>query len=509
MQSDKEEGPSHRGPERVRNIVSGVGSLTAQSTITTILGFVFVTSLLRLLPPIEYGAYSSVQTSLGIASALSTFGLSAAIVRYMALGTQGQDGHQGWGAAKASLIMTLALTSGVSLAFVLAAPFLSTYFMKSTDWTWVFWLGALWLFSGSLSATLQGLVQGSRRYSLLAKILLSSRFVAVAFAVIGLSIYTNVFVTIISWVIFATMIGLWALKTVWQPLIHSNPKGHYKEILRYSAPLGLAGLVAVVASSADLVVVGGYLDPLSLGVFNAAVTIASLLSSLFVYPISTALFAEVSSSSHIPEHISAGTRLALRFMILAVLPASLLTASLSNQLMLLFSGGGEYASGIPELQLITSFYIFLAVQVVMLNVLQGIGKSRSVLIIGASTAITDIVLAIALVPRFGLFGAATSRVAVMVLGSIISLYFLKDHLKGSVSRKFLAKGVVASLAPSIIVLFLSSQVSARVLTLVPYSIIALAVFLVSVKSMSILNDDDRRFVEHLLPAKLRWVAKHL
>ncbi len=126
MQSDKEEGPSHRGPERVRNIVSGVGSLTAQSTITTILGFVFVTSLLRLLPPIEYGAYSSVQTSLGIASALSTFGLSAAIVRYMALGTQGQDGHQGWGAAKASLIMTLALTSGVSLTFVLAAPFLSS-----------------------------------------------------------------------------------------------------------------------------------------------------------------------------------------------------------------------------------------------------------------------------------------------------------------------------------------------------------------------------------------------
>ncbi len=427
----------------------------------------------------------------------------------MALGTRGQDGHQGWGAAKATLILTLALTSGVSLTFVLAAPFLSTYFMKSTDWTWVFWLGALWLFLGSLATTLQGLVQGSRRYSLLAKILLSSRFVAVAFAVIGLSIFTNVSIAIVSSVIFVTMVGLWALKTVWQPLIHSNPRGHYNEILRYSAPLGLAGVVGVVSSNADLVVVGGYLDPLSLGIFNAAVTIASLLSALLVSPLSTALFAEVSSSSHIPEDISAGTRLALRFMILAVLPASLLAGSLSSQLMLLFSGGGEYASGIPELQLITSFYIFLAVQVVMLNVLQGIGRSGSVLVVGASTAITDIVLAIALVPRFGLLGAATSRVAVMILGSVISLYFLKDHLRGFVDRKFLAKGVVASLAPSIIVLILSSQVSARVLTLVPYSLIAVAVFLVSIKLMSVLNDDDRRFIEHLLPGKLRWVAKHL
>ncbi len=58
-------------------------------------------------------------------------------------------------------------------------------------------------------------------------------------------------------------------------------------------------------------------------------------------------------------------------------------------------------------------------------------------------------------------------------------------------------------------LILSSQVSARVLTLVPYSLIAVAVFLVSIKSMSVLKDDDRRFIEHLLPGKLRWVAKHL
>ena len=165
--------------------------------------------------------------------------------------------------------------------------------------------------------------------------------------------------------------------------------------------------------------------------------------------------------------------------------------------------------GIPELQLITSFYIFLAVQVVMLSILQGIGKSRSVLIVGATTAVTDVVLAIVLVPRFGLLGAATSRVAVMVLGSIISLFFLKDHLRGSLDRTFLAKGVVASVAPSVIVLILSAQVSAKVLTLVPYSLIAAAVFLVSIKSMSVLNDDDRRFIEHLLPSKLRWVARHL
>ncbi len=45
--------------------------------------------------------------------------------------------------------------------------------------------------------------------------------------------------------------------------------------------------------------------------------------------------------------------------------------------------------------------------------------------------------------------------------------------------------------------------------MVPYSLIAMAVFLVSIKSMSVLNDDDRRFIEHLLPGRLRWVARQL
>ncbi len=45
--------------------------------------------------------------------------------------------------------------------------------------------------------------------------------------------------------------------------------------------------------------------------------------------------------------------------------------------------------------------------------------------------------------------------------------------------------------------------------MVPYSLIALAVFLVSIKSMSVLNDDDRRLTEHLLPGRFKEIVRYI
>ena len=66
--------------------------------------------------------------------------------------------------------------------------------------------------------------------------------------------------------------------------------------MKYTVPLGVAGIIAVFSSSADQVVVGGYLTPLSLAVYNAAVTVSGVLGVVLVTPLTTALLPEASSS---------------------------------------------------------------------------------------------------------------------------------------------------------------------------------------------------------------------
>jgi O-antigen/teichoic acid export membrane protein len=98
------------------------------------------------------------------------------------------------------------------------------------------------------------------------------------------------------------------------------------------------------------------------------------------------------------------------------LPASFFVAAAAAQLCDLFSGGGTYTRGIPYLLFITVFYAFLAIQTFAVSVLQGVGRTREVLLIGAITSIGEIIPSVVLVPSLGLAGAAVSRVAVMLAG---------------------------------------------------------------------------------------------
>ncbi|MDG7008043.1 MAG: oligosaccharide flippase family protein [Nitrososphaerota archaeon] len=507
MQRDKDEAPPGR-PARARNIVRGIGFLSIQGVLSAFLGFVLLGSLLRFLPSLSYGAFSALQVSIGIAGTLSIFGVNAAVVRFLAPAAS-QEGASGWGLAKASLGLTIIFSTVVSLVLVIAAPYLSDYFMKSPSWSWVFYLGALWLLTSSVATVFQGMLQAVRKYSLLAKVLLASRAVSVVFAVIGLVVFQSLAAAILSWVVYSVLIIAVALATTWRPLLAASSKQQYSRILRYAVPLGMAAVVASLASSADIVVVGGYLNPISLGVYNATVVISSVVSSLFVAPLSTALFAETSFSSETHAEVSRGVSLALRFVLLTVLPVSLFAAAVAPQLFYLFSGGGTFAEGIPYLELITLFYLFLAAETTAIYVLQGVGKTRQVLIIGLITALGEIGLSVSLVPFLGLEGAAISRVTIFIVGCALSLYYIRSYLKGATNFRFLAKAVVSGGIPGAVVFALSSVVSNRVLTLVPYTILGVLIFFGCARVLRLFSEEDRSFVVHLLPSRMEWIVRLL
>ncbi|MDG6900496.1 MAG: oligosaccharide flippase family protein [Nitrososphaerota archaeon] len=492
--------------DRGKNIVRGIGWLSIQGVLGALLGFVLLASLLRLLPSLSYGAYASLQVSVGVASTLAAFGLNAAVVKFLAPVADHEKGS-GWGPAKASVILVALFSGTASLALAGAAPYLSDYFMKSPSWSWVFYLGALWLFSSSVSSVLLGILQAVRRYPLMARLTVVARFAGVGAAVAGLLVYRSLEAAILSWALYYGVVGLAVLSYYRGPLISAEARGYYRPVLGYATPLAVAAVVSTVASNADIIVVGGYLSPTYLGVYNAAVVISSLVSALFLGPLTTALFAETSFSAASPSEISRGTALALRFGALSVLPSSLLAAAMAAQLFDLFSGGGLYAGGIPYLRLITVFYTFVAVQSIAINILQGVGRTRAVLAIGAATALADIALSLSLVPDLGLAGAAYSRVTIMVVGCALSMYFLRDHLPRA-DLTFLGKALLSSAVPAAAV-YLASMFSDKVMTIVPYTLLGVFLFLACAKWFGLLSEEDKSYLSHLLPTGLQWVIRLL
>ena len=504
MQSEPSQPRQPPTPDRGRHVVRGIGSLTIQSVLNAVLGFVFLASLVRFLPQTEYGTYSSVQVVVGLAGSVSIFGLGSAAVYFLA--SRSDDPASAWGAAKAALYLTIVLSGAASLFMVALAPYLSDYFGRGTNLTWAFYLGALWLFVSSVATPLQSMLQGLRRYATLARVLLGARFIAVAFAVVSVAVFQSLAGAIISAVIYFGLILLGAAAITWRELRGADPRPYYSQVMRYAYLLGLAGIVVAVAGNADIVVVGGYLSLGPLGVYNAAIQISSVLSAFFVAPLVTALFAEASLSSKSEGELKQGTGLALRFSMVTLLPASLLAAAMAPQLFGLFSGSGSYNQGIPYLQVITLFYTFTAIQTIAISVLQGVGKTREVLAIGAITALGEVALSASLVPGYGLAGATLSRVAIFVVGCGLSLFYIRSHLP-NIGSRFIAKALTGAVVPSAAVYALTTLVSDRVLTLVPYTLLGAALFVGCAKALKLLTQEDRVYLSHLVPGQLQWVLR--
>jgi O-antigen/teichoic acid export membrane protein len=499
--------------DRGRNITRGLGSLTVQNILSSGLAFIFFFVLIRLVPYSDYNAYSSAQVSIGIAVVVSTFGLQYAATRYVAF-FQGDDEKKAWRAARSVLVLSLIFSSVVAAVFEVMSGPLSMYFTKSAHYAFFFELAGAWLFTYSISSILQGIIQGMKRYTLLAKMLLVSRILMVGFTIVMLELTHNVDYAVVAWVVYFGIMILWPLRIIWHNLFLQKPKNEpekqdnqYSAIMRYTAPLGIAGVFSMLSSSGDSVILGGYTQ--SLGVYNAVLTIASILSIVLVFPLITTLLPEASSSAKTDTDISNGTRLALRFLVLGLLPVSLLAASISNQLLSLFSGGGNYLLGTESLELISATFIFAGIQSVGYSILQALGKTVQASIVAIVMALADISLALVLVPTFGILGATTSRVVVATIGMMVSLYFIRMNLRSLDSYVFYLKGIVSAVVPSLAVFALSSFVSNRIISLVPYAVLWAILFLACAKALRIFSEEDRNFISHLTPAPVRKFIKYI
>jgi O-antigen/teichoic acid export membrane protein len=499
--------PSESDPDfRSKNISRGLGSLAIQNIVTSGLAFVFLAVLLRLTSSTDYTAYSAVLVTIGVAVIVSTFAFQFSAARYISLYLE-EDEKMAWAYAKSTVILGLVFSIAATAVFELLAPTLSFYFMKNYTWTFLFELGGLWLFGYSFSTILQGVIQGMKRYSLLAKMLVASRISMVAFTILTLELYHNTSFAIIAWIIYYAILIVWPLRYTAQNLFQRFDRSYYSQVMKYSVPLAVAAILGIISSSGDPIVVGGYTD--LLGPYNTAVLISTTLGLVIVTPLMTTILPEASSSSRDDAKVAYGVRLALRFLMLGLLPLSLLMASMSSQLISLFSGGGSYLSAVGALQIISLTYLFFGTQSVIYSLLQAIGKTLQVLIVGLIAATADIGLALLLVPQFGMLGGALSRTFEALAGMIVAFYFARRYLRNLDSGSFYAKSLTAAIVPSAMVFALSATLSDRTLTLVPYSLIWIAGFLACIKFLKILSDEDRVFISHLLPAALQRFLKSL
>jgi O-antigen/teichoic acid export membrane protein len=500
---------SHDGGETdaVGEVVAGVKFLTLQNIGSTILGFVFVAAVLRLLPADQYGIYVAVLLCVGVASAFATGGLDLASTRFMAFLSR-RDTTKAWVTAKTIVILSLLFSTLTTVVFLALAPSISFYFTKSTSMTLPFILGSFWTLSISISGNFSGFIQGMKKYVFLSKMIFVSRATAVGFAIAALYATHSVIIPITAWILYYAIIIIWSLKVTGKELISSKGAHDYSSILRYSAPITAAALSNVVANSYEQFFVGGYLNTVSLGIYNASVTISTSLSVLYS-GITTTFLPEASSRFGNQAEVANGLRLVVRYTSLLIIPASFLVASLASQLLELFSGKVAYLAGTTSLQLLAILFIFVPLQGILTALLLALGRTVNMLAVFLAMVATNVILSFFLVPTLGINGAALSNALVSVAGFVVAAKFTSQYLEALKEYGFYAKLLVASSAASIVVYALTKLVSSSILTLVPYSLVGIAISLACIKLLRALTAEDKRLLSRFLPSALQKFMNYL
>ena len=493
-------------------IAAGVRFLTYQNIVNSVLGYVFLTLMLRLLTPSEYGLYSSILLVTGIGSSVAFFGLQSAATKFVAFSSE--RGEEGGAFARSILSLSLAFASAATVALVFLSPDLSLYFTKSASSAWIFAVSGAWLFSGTVSGIFQGLVQGMRSYESLAKILVGANLAMVCFTALGLWEFQSVLVPIAGWVLYGivvTILSFWVARGSLLKLHLTDESKAVGNVLNYSVPLGVAGILTVITGAGDPLLVGAFLSASQMGEYFAAIAISGGLGVILFSPLNTAFFPEAATHPDNRKRLSTGLKLALRYTTLALVPVSFALAAMSRQVIGLFSGvPSTYLAADTSLRLLSVFFFLVAMQGILTSLLLSTGKTVQVMIIGAATVVLDIALSVALVPSFGILGATVSRILVDVAGLGVALYLTREFIGGAIDFRFEGKVLVTSVLIFLTLYALSALISFRPATLLPYSIVAGAVFIFSDWSMHILTDADKKNLLHFLPPYIgKYVRPYL
>jgi O-antigen/teichoic acid export membrane protein len=197
-----------------------------------------------------------------------------------------------------------------------------------------------------------------------------------------------------------------------------------KELLSFSWPLALSGFTFLFVSKTDKVLLGYFLTSVDVGIYTPALVIASML--VFVAAAFKYIFLPTVSEYFSRKDIgSLGVlfKSTSKWIFLIILPLFILILLFPREVITLLYGP-EYKEGYAAL-IVLSFGIAMDnFAGTAGNILVGGGRTKLNLLCEVIAAVTNIVLNIILIPRYGIVGAAVATGISYMTRSISSLNFV-------------------------------------------------------------------------------------
>ncbi len=410
-----------------RKVLVGSSMVFASRLAGFMLMLVFSIYMARTLGRDIYGLISISLGVFGIMTIVGDLGVTTASARRIAVLRKAGGGPSVRQILASTLVVKAVTGTAVGILVYAMAPALGAAFDKPVEP--LFRLMAAAILLNLLGSSFQSVMRGMHRMGIFAlsnavRDVLWVMF-AIAFVELGWGVEGAVLGFLVGQVVwFAVNLGLYMAYVDVPGPVRPAP-GLARELLAFGLPLIVADLMIFVYSWTATFVLGVLRPTWEVSTYNIAFGMVSMVMvvvssvGMTVFPI----FSERSVSGSVEEMEVVYRRL-IKFMCVAVFPLLSFIAVLAPYVVLMY--GKEYRLAVAPLLVLVVWGYLSPVSDIGSRLLTAMERQRYVMYSTALVAALNLALNIALIPRFGMMGAAAASTASFVLSALLVAHYLRS-----------------------------------------------------------------------------------
>ena len=441
----------------LRSIFKGASIVFIGIAISKVLALAFRVLVGRALGPEDYGIISVMMAVFSSALVFGHMGINKGIQRYVSYHRE-EDKEKMLSYARTGFLLILIPSTTVALILFASAPWISVYIFNEPKLIWPIRMAALaipfWGIARCCIAITNALekmqykVYISRIWANASEVALAFLLVYIGYGYLGAAFaYAFGFAS-------ASVLGLYYVRKIY-PELFSGKKTSYnfRELWQYSWPLFAASTFGILTSHIDTFMLQYFTGSESVGFYQAAYPFAALLligksafSSIFL---SRASFLASKSEKDLAETF----KTIIKWVFMITIPVFLLLIAYPRSVLVLF--GEQYYTVENVLRILLLGFLIHAVIAPAKEIYQAVGRTKIITTISIILGGFNIVLNAALIPLYGITGAAIATAASFILIFIVKLFYIHKITGEIPFKKSIAKVFISGLLTIGIILSIS------------------------------------------------------
>lgn len=458
----------------------GVGAIFQYtgSATTLISGAIFYIFVIRTFSQEFYAQIAILQAVLGLVATFFTFGLTQAMQHFISHHASRGENNDVHAVLKWTFLLLLLLSISAAAVVHFLSPLLIEYFLKTEGAAETHsavkavnilaYASAVYIASNIVNS----MILGFQRFKTSGILVILNAIASYGLAAFLVIRFMDIQAVVAGWAAAYSVVLFMGILVVLKTMLAypketaAGRKFDYKPVLRFAIPVLLGSVVSFSAVYADRLIVAGLLPSTSFATYSFALLITSSVS-FFISPINNILLPKFSQffSSNDSDSIRTGVRLTINVVTFVYVPIAVWIAVLGTPIIRTLSATNSYAGGALPLAIILLVSAIFVSRNVLTQSLQGIRITKIFIFSSVLSMAANLVLSVALIPRYHLIGASIGYSSVAVVNFIVLYYFAKSFDVASYDLKTLTKIWSASLGV-LVGLFLFSHFA---LPLQPFS----------------------------------------